>query len=74
MNLSAVLLIFCVFHLSDGRLDFWNDKSNHEKEHIHDINPDKLSPVIFSKYTRIKCVVRKSLYIIPYLLIVMLDL
>lgn len=45
--MHIVLVIFCAFHLSDGRLDFWNAK---KEKHVNDLNPNKFSPVIFSKY------------------------
>lgn len=47
---NLILLLFC---LADARLDFWRSNDNHEAEHkgnrVNDVNPNKFSPVIFSK-------------------------
>lgn len=53
-SINCIFLFVGVLHLSDARLDFWNDSKGDRKnvdseKHVHDLNPNKLSPVIFSK-------------------------
>ncbi|XP_055309524.1 phospholipase A2 group XV-like [Sitodiplosis mosellana] len=42
-----LLLLFCLSHLSDARLDFWHGKERKLKSRFNDLNPNKFSPVIF---------------------------
>lgn len=46
---NLVLLLVGLSHLCDARLDFWNGKEHEQKPRVNDLNPNKFSPVIFSK-------------------------
>lgn len=52
-SLNIALGLLCLVHLSGARLDFWNSHSTHgsdNEKRANDLNPNKLSPVIFSEY------------------------
>lgn len=51
-SINIVFVILYLAYLSEARFDFWNGHhdNNNEENRIHDLNPNKFSPVIFGKF------------------------